>query len=101
MNIDDMPAGRKLDALIADKVIGLSTKHRAKRYSTDIDAAWEILWAKSIQSAVPNFLSFGGGKGWLVKFGNYSATTTATDASAGALAICHAALKYVMGEQPR
>lgn len=50
-----MDAGRKLDALVAEKVMGLKviyttldvnppfTSHNAKNYSTDISAAWEIV----------------------------------------------------------
>jgi len=63
MNIDQMPAGRELDALVAEKVMGWTQVHRVDstgdlcgvpsrgappsyllpRYSTDIAAAWKVI----------------------------------------------------------
>lgn len=61
MNIDDMPAGREMDVLVAERVFGFAVDHefdmpRVKQlrdkydefgvlpnYSTDIGAAWEVV----------------------------------------------------------
>jgi hypothetical protein len=49
MNYDEMPAGREMDALVAEKVFGTTAPHRIMAahhlppFSTDIEAAWEVV----------------------------------------------------------
>jgi hypothetical protein len=44
MNIDSMPAGRELDALVAEKVMNYTTwAFGVPRYSESIEAAWGVL----------------------------------------------------------
>lgn len=56
MNIDEMPAGREIDALIAEKLMRLQVRmnnngdlldvngYEFPSYSTDIAAAWKVLY---------------------------------------------------------
>lgn len=64
--IEAMEAGRELNALIAEKVMGLNVQHRRvweqqgsclrevglKAYSTDIAAAWEVVSAGFVEAVV-------------------------------------------------
>ena len=43
MNIKEMKAGRELDALVAEKVMGFPKWRHPMRFSTDIAAAWLVV----------------------------------------------------------
>lgn len=124
MNIDEMKAGREMDALVAEKVMGWKrfavcdklhppymeeTRHTFAHgfpdYSTDITAAWEV--AEKMRVAV---MPIDGG-GWAAKDISIDATHGTelyiipgsdeecygwTKADTAPLAICRAALKAVI-----
>lgn len=115
-----LPAGRELDALVFEHVIGhrkvfrhsdgtplcLGTdgswcevnkcgiNNAAGRYSTDIRAAWEVVVELMKGRKYGAFVADGydAGAKWLAGFGNNSAT-----ADNAPLAICRAALLSVIG----
>jgi hypothetical protein len=110
MNIDDMPAGLEIDAIVADKVFGFrrwegipdAFHPKAIRwwqteqpcdpppYSTDIAAAWNVFEKIERQPGfVFNRFIEKKDKSYVVSFDgiNYS------EAEDAPLAICHAALK--------
>lgn len=116
MNIDKMPAGHEMDALVAEKVMGLEVAgsperrlhHRVNevaypvpRYSTDIAAAWEALEvaSKKVNASFNVGLytwpkkhynvQMSGGKGW----GGFGEANPCVQADTAPLAICRAALK--------
>jgi len=103
MNIDEMPAGREMDSLIAEKVLDCwvpnseliinkrdRQTYEMPHYSTDIAAAWEVVE------------KIGGGH-TVIRYrdGSYRCiherTMDAASAETAPLAICRAALKLVMG----
>ena len=128
MNIDEMQAGREMDALVAEKVMGWNqvyyrdgrllglppeamvmwgeniTPHLLPvlSYSADIEAAWDI--TTRMNDAV--FLlerSLTANDSWRARFGRHEdgrliGTMTRGTASTPALAICRAALKLMEGK---
>lgn len=114
MNIDQMPAGREMDALVAEKVMGwtpsLSSQgimwlNKDGEYergehtfhpSTDIAAAWEVverleaigvlLWKLGREDHMPN---------WYVSVGRNFQPGVSAEERTAPLAICRAALKAV------
>jgi hypothetical protein len=113
MNIDEMPAGREMDRLIAEKVMGWSVNgvtaysptgsaNDASRdwclhYSTEIAAAWEVVEVCLEKFGTFSIMRHGWpgekGEGYVVYMG------AVVKAYGGdiALAICRAALKLVRG----
>jgi len=109
--IDKMEAGRKLDALVAEKVMGLSGpfdvcdcgwpgNHIGKTlippYSTSISAAWEVVeklkadgTTIDIQSRTP---------GWTVIVDELYDSGVEVRAPTAPVAICFAAIKAITGE---
>lgn len=120
MNIDEMQAGRKLDALIAKKVLGWRQEYTRRidggvdpiwkepeylvplwgdeaqkipLFSTDIKAAWQVVeWL--LEYGFPFELTWVGIRhGWCCWFG--SRAVASASVRQPALAICRAALKTV------
>lgn len=109
MNIDEMPAGREMDALVAEKVMGWANIRGAvveqntnivrdvPSYSTDIAAAWDVVEKINtkkcfieLKSTFPTWFA-----GIFKGFGhNYEIIECANEKTAP-LAICRAALKAV------
>lgn len=129
MNIDEMPAGRELDALVAEKVMGHAPCNKwtlalhpevegwlkncqcqacyptgdPARYSTDIAAAWDIT-ARMNDAAFLLERSLTANASWCARFGRHEdgrliGTMTRGTASTPALAICRAALKLWEGKE--
>ncbi len=84
-----LEAGRDLDALVAEKVMGETCLFTAPAYSTDIAAAWQVV---DKLHALSFYLEVGSA-GWMARFANISATEAS--AATAPLAICLAALKAV------
>ena len=110
MNYDDMPAGRELDALVAEKVMGQETTEwtdglggtgvtffaPVEPYSTDIAAAWEVA-EKLIQTlGIAVEQPFHDGIWRCTIFGLWPKKWVCHGETAP-LAICRAALKAVEG----
>lgn len=125
MNIDEIPAGRELDALIAEKVMGLSkdgyspvcyvenhamdedwcyqcdcmadeAEHVPKRYSTSISAAWEVVEKMSEKFQICLESPWWPGVAYKVRFTRLDGKThQVSDGDTASLAICRAALKAV------
>ena len=111
MNVDEMEAGRKLDALVAEKVMGvkpeqvycdisgrsisryfdLEDRMRIESYSTDIAAAWQVL-ERVAESWLPCVMH--DGMMWVAEFDSIIECHTAY-ADTAPLAICRCALKTV------
>jgi len=120
MNIDDMPAGREMDAIIAEKVMGAKIQwidlsppfgrgrnlfygegepnenQPIERYSTEISAAWGIVEKmREHNSFGPRsfwlWSSLGSLVTWHADF--YDEPTQGSEANTAPLAICRAALK--------
>lgn len=114
MNIDELQAGRELDALIATRIFNQSPPdgfaqsghewrrvHQVsidtyfvveswpERYSTDIAAAWKVV--EQIEKTIYLYRIKSGR--WKFRIGSYLATVEADTAP---LAICRAALKAVL-----
>lgn len=95
-----MPAGPELDALVAEKVMGL--KPACRPYSTSIEAAWEVVG--ELMDAKRLFIMHGGfGDDFEVCF-NPDIEDSAPDdlwvkCSTAPLAICRAALLSVMEDK--
>jgi len=118
MKIDDIPAGRKLDALVAERVFGASRRDvwyyydspknevsaSVPHYSTDIKAAWEVVnWIEANRWTFiltgPEYLNeegklVGGYKAIFIDSRSERPAVRAT-ADTLPLAICRAALKAV------
>ena len=110
MNIDEMPAGREMDALVAEKVFGVPHEdcfdvYGGKRcvkddeyggpqcYSTDIAAAWEVV-EKIREDYEPRIELWD--EGWEVTILTGTDRGSASGRALTApLAICRAALKAV------
>lgn len=94
-DIDSLPAGRELDALIHDKVMGLEwcIEHpELQPYSTDISAAWEVVEKLNHHGFLLSFLNTRSpGNRYLVEFRDKGDYVAAADTAP--LAICRAALK--------
>jgi hypothetical protein len=133
--IDALPAGRELDALVAERVMGLlvlpiPSDHPHTNYclaepkdalgdvtllaySADIAAAWEVVekvtadgvWECSV-TYEQGYATAYGVKGWTVEIsrldGDNRRQYQALSGLCGTapLAICHAALKAVLGNPP-
>jgi hypothetical protein len=105
--IDEMPAGREMDELIAEEVMGLDGSsvmwtagippHPCySHYSTDIAAAWEV--AKKFNLTMLQKVSWNNPQGWT--WNAYCGDASGSDlkdayADTAPLAICRAALKAV------
>lgn len=100
-----MKAGRELDALIAEKVMGwtydevlgwnspdgkLTGQPCPRAYSTDIAAAWAVV----VKFTGVARVEFHQAEGWWIELGNGYDSASAT-APTAPLAICLAALKTV------
>jgi hypothetical protein len=122
MNIDTMPAGQELDALVAEKVMGWdihfkdpelrggkehwrdherSTNWLPEQWcpSSDISAAWEVLEKVQDVGSLERF----GGFGWRCEVHSVSPNFVdcAAEGDTAPLAICRAALKAVsLTQQP-
>jgi hypothetical protein len=114
VKIDEMQAGREMDALVAEKVMELpkdlisthgplfytrknGTQVKIKEiqyYSTEIAAAWEVV-EKLRETGKHFFIRDTGNNEILVKFSYLYGTGTI--ANTVPLAICRAALKDVLG----
>ena len=59
MNIDEMEAGRELDALVAEKVMGFYwrdvNEHQRALCPPGIDDFFEILWGEDLDKYVPDY----------------------------------------------
>lgn len=123
MNIDELKAGRELDALIAEKVMGLRSelslassqqKYEQIRnkiehcpiYSTDIAAAWEVVEKMNLLSADFKLVAYDSGYVWVAEFKTtrempgtiYRETIEHKgEAESSPHAICIAALKAIGG----
>jgi len=111
MNREDilnMPEGRELDALVAEKIFGITKKHwdfefTLRHYSTDISAAWEVV-EKMCDGDKNKFMIYRFGFGpkkpkirWRVSWGQgWENLLSYCDAESAPLAICRAALLAVM-----
>lgn len=72
MNSDTMPAGRELDAIVAEKVMGARRYYADEvmyahnpHYSTDIAAAWEIykeMMTRNAERFIDRLTYFGNNK---------------------------------------
>lgn len=111
MNIDEMPAGREMDALVAEKVMGYlcvcdeeprdcpihakSDQDTLLSYSTDIADAWIMM--EKMRFVIGSHHGLHGGlhpcDGWLARKGTVFAL-----AKTAPLAICRVALKLTMEE---
>jgi len=91
-----MKAGRELDALIAERVmgemwgVGPNLEDTLPHYSTQIADAWLV-----VEKMRPYFEIYCDGGGWVARFGWADAGTLAAYADTAPLAICLAALKAV------
>lgn len=127
MNIDEMQAGREMDALIAEKIFGLkveweieylgeqipSSKQLADKYdengilplySTDIAAAWEVVEGvrekfNLLMNVHPYSLVAANG-GYRVSVNDLHIELDYTTADTAPLAICRAALKALSPALP-
>ena len=115
MQVDEMEAGRELDALVAEKVMGvkpeqvycdisgrnisryfdLEDRMRIESYSTDIGAAWQVL-ERVAESWLPCVMH--NGMTWIAEFESLIEFHTAY-ADTAPLAICRAALMAVGVEE--
>jgi hypothetical protein len=108
-DINRMQAGREMDALVAEKVMGCNhvirhltgwvcaDDHQAvPKYSVDIAAAWEVV-GKLQKQGMAMSLVFGVYT-WECKFGDASDVFGQAKHSDVPLAICRAALKAVEGQ---
>lgn len=93
MDIHTIPAGRELDALVAEKVMGIGKLEfdayygPQHRYSTDIAAAWEV-----VEKLAKPLKVVWTGKVWVCEvFGE----PCSQEAGTAPLAICRAALKVM------
>lgn len=91
-----MDAGREMDALIAEKVMG-RTPDRLPPYSTDIAAAWLIIgcmWDRGWDGEVEWFRNLGGGIEFRCQFALIEKQEDCALAyrNTAPLAICRAAL---------
>jgi hypothetical protein len=111
MNIDTMPAGKDMDVLIAEKVMGWklawgdwthwdTTPDAPERcigflpsFSSEIEDAWQVM-EKMRLSIVPISIA-PIGKGWMASKNSYFADHETCHAATASLAICRAALKVV------
>ena len=106
MNYDELEAGYELDALVAEKVMGLvkgsfgwinsdtAIPIALPLYSTDIAAAWEVV--ERFKDWDWKLYSHGEGESFVIyKDGTHYEATAPT----APLAICRAALKAVTGSK--
>lgn len=118
VDIDTIPAGREIDALVAEKVFGcevveefddvemnkfchIEAHHHEGEgvvplipyYSTDIAAAWDVLVKLYEEGRSPILNTVHGG--WFCCFGRDAYAVIKKDKRAAPLAICRAALKVV------
>ena len=117
-NYDEMPAGREMDALVAEKVMGwrmmrghwvppeaapetniLACPTSTYRYSTDIAAAWEVVEKVNLLEPYGDTL-WKDQRGWVfgvhdVDGAGYAYEDVTVIADTAPLAICRAALKAV------
>jgi hypothetical protein len=108
-----MPAGRELDALVAEKVMGWTKGLKPwlmppgfvecdvvpiPNYSTDIAAAWEVANKKrvSLSPVLGDQLKV---VGWRAEVHDFVYSCGHFDAPDAPLAICRAALAFVLKEQ--
>jgi hypothetical protein len=86
-------AGRELDALVAEKVMGWNFQRSA--FSTDIASAWEVV--EKLQALEYTFINLlWDGQGWDIEMGQDGHDISCdTYADTFPLAICLAALKAV------
>lgn len=101
MSYDDMEAGRELDAMVVEKVMGVditSGSHRVPFYSTDIAAAWEVVEKlKSSSFYIEFYIEFYINR-WQCHFcheTNGGVNCRRSYAPTAPLAICRAALKAI------
>lgn len=122
-----LPAGRELDMLVAEKVLGFqrgglggddpdywwcnpgylnATPHslrvaRTPRFSTDIAAAWQVVGklCPSTNRAEPWFKLYTSSGSWMANFHRESTEDTAADTAP--LAVCRAALLAMLPEHPQ
>lgn len=107
----DLPSGRELDALVAEKVMGWTNildrmgvppnhgpwSHRVPSYSTDLGAAWTVV-EKLIATGHIIELSNRRSGTWKIgtwQFQTFGKLSVGADADTAPLAICRAALKAV------
>lgn len=110
--IDDMPAGRELDALVAEKVMDdpvdrqIVDQHgfeiilrRSRlvlpRYSTDISAAWKIVEHLRSRNMFVELSEMGINKDWSCSFDGEDGKTVHAEGDTAPMAICMAALLAV------
>lgn len=98
-----MEPGRELDALVAEKVMGVTFKKEwlhisdtCPRYSTSIEAAWQVVKKMKEQYAIEIHIR-GGAYGCNVEAGDEvtSYFVATSEADTAPLAICLASLKAV------
>jgi Phage ABA sandwich domain len=105
MNDVDLVAGREMDVLVAEKVMGIRSctcchgatcpTHDCPRYSINIAAAWEV-----VEKSGGKFIALrrrADNRGWTVimRKDDISDLTEEASADTAPLAICRAALKVV------
>jgi hypothetical protein len=112
----ELKAGRELDALVAEKVMGVGVEwwngeplyvvtqdghissHHLAEYSTDIAAAWEVaekLRADGLEISVHNSWPYNDGRRWCCDIMAHGKWDNAK-AETAPLAICLAALKAIV-----
>ncbi len=97
MDIDKLEAGPELDALVAEKVMGMEPDGpwAPPKYSTDIAAAWEVLMVLVGRIPEPIGIIIDKQGQFFVVKGEQCDLEDVASASTAPLAICRAALKAV------
>lgn len=108
IDVDKLKAGVELDALIGRYIFPLTngyTRAFDEPYSTDIGAAWQV-WEKlpnekrlhegDVEDTERRFTMFCGGYSWGASSDYAHADGVEVSAPTAPLAICKAALKYVL-----
>ena len=98
-----LAAGRELDALVAEKVMGWVpgagfANDTYWSFSTDIAAAWQVI-EKMLNDGYGTSIA-DGPHGWSVAFGSTEKPFADADGDTPALAICRAALAALGAEVP-
>jgi hypothetical protein len=107
-NIENMQAGREMDALVAENIFKLDaacwihgceiTAHRIPEYSTDIAAAWLVV-EKLRQQGFRIMVSTDDELEWGAYFEDRRHSSGSSEHDSAPLAICRAALKAVSRQQ--
>ena len=109
--IDNMQAGRELDALVSEKVMGIkwpgvfwdgdpdSHFFNRRAYSTDIAAAWQVV--EKLKERGFGFWLTASGDCWFEDSNGWRITSKADGSNSVPLAICRAALEAVAPQEDK